>query len=307
MDIINNTVDFAMGEMTKDGFSIGDKEIIGDKEWYKYFDKMSQKLASMYPDFETHKVHLLVSHIIDNLGYGDKVKLLEYIYSLETINQNSIEWNIRDYFETNNSFTKGSSQYVFLYEGDSILKIFKIIPNGIELLSDYEINTKLSKTDEFNQLKLTSSVNKSFIMGFYSFEKSNSNYVFKLKEMKSTKDRDTGARCGASFKNVIMRQLNEIMDDVIFTEENVKLIKDDKGNVIQDKVTRPELCIFAELVLRYFEKIKKNEERWFLTIDSASLSNIRDLHMNSSNILVDKLKEKNAAKEPKKRGRKPKV
>tara|TARA_B110000305_G_C18843313_1_gene361136 strand:- start:39 stop:539 length:501 start_codon:yes stop_codon:yes gene_type:complete len=154
----------------------------------------------------------------------------------------------------------------------------------------------MSKKKYFLSMKLNDNINSSFLMGFYFYENNNNNRVFKIKEMKSNKHRDTGARCIESNKNTIINQINRIVGIELFTPDNTKLVKDAKGNKINDKITRGDLCVFVEMSLRYFESKKQNGERWFLNSDNAMLSNIWNLYINKSNILVDKNVEKQETK-----------
>lgn len=298
---INNTISFINNPYSDDI----NNEIIGDKNWYIDYNKILFKLTENLENYEDYKMNLLISHIIDNLGYIDKKNLLEYIFSLTSIKRDSIEFYIRDFFENNISFIIGSSQYVFLYESNNVLNIFKITGRKIEILDDYTIK-KMTSKEEFTSIKLRESINSQFLIGFYFYEKNNNNRVFKMKEMKSNKDRDTGARCVESNKNTIISQINRIVNKELFNTENTKLIKDNKGKKIQEKITRGELCVFAEMTLRFYEETKHNNERWFLNLDNAILSNVWNLFVNKSNIIVDKSENKNKkGDEPKRRGRKP--
>ena len=301
INTINNTISFINNPYSDDI----NNEIIGDKNWYIDYNKILFKLTENLENYEDYKMNLLISHIIDNLGYIDKKNLLEYIFSLTSIKRDSIEFYIRDFFEKNISFIIGSSQYVFLYESNNVLNIFKITGRKIEILDDYTIK-KMTSKEEFTSIKLRESINSQFLIGFYFYDKNNNNRVFKMKEMKSNKDRDTGARCVESNKNIIISQINRIVNKELFNTENTKLIKDNKGKKLQEKITRGELCVFAEMTLRFYEEIKHNNERWFLNLDNAILSNVWNLFVNKSNIIVDKSENKNKkGNEPKKRGRKP--
>jgi superfamily II DNA or RNA helicase len=304
INTINKTIAFIDNPYIENN----NEDIIGDKNWYIDYNKILPKLIENLEDYENYKMIFLISHIIDNLGYIDKKNLLEYIYSLSSLSRNSIEFYIRDFFDKNISFIIGSSQYVFLYESNDVLNIFKITGKKIEKLDDYAIKNMTSK-DEFVNIKLRENINSQFLIGFYFYEKNNNNRVFKMKEMKSSKDRDTGARCIESNKNTIMSQINRIVNKELFNTENTKLIKDNKGNRLQEKITRGELCAFAEMALRFYEETKYNGERWFLNLDNAVLSNVWNLFVNKSNMIVDKSENKNKNKkddEPKRRGRKPK-
>jgi len=81
--------------------------------------------------------------------------------------------------------------------------------------------------------------------------------------------RDTGARCDESGKNKSIEILNKIVGEEKYTKENTKILKDEKGKVIQEATGQIELCIWQEFILRYFDKIKKNNTKWFLTPEMA--------------------------------------
>ena len=292
INTINNTIDFVNNPN-------GDyNEIIGDIDWYINYKNILPKLTENLHKYGDYKMNVLIGHIIDNLGYIDKQNLLEYIYSLTSTNKNSIEIYIRNFFEKYNCFMIGSTQYVFLYDNNGILNIFEIIGNNIKNLDDYTIKNIVSKK-EFISIKLRESINSQFLIGFYFYEKNNNNRVFKIKEMKSNKDRDTGARCIESNKNTVISQINRIVNRELFNNENTKLIKDQKGNKIQNKITRGELCVFAEMALRFYEETNHNGDKWFLNLDNAILSNVWNLFVNKSNIIVDKSENKNKNKNKK--------
>jgi superfamily II DNA or RNA helicase len=300
INTINKTITFIDSPNTQNI----NEEIIGDKNWYYNYNKMLPKLIENLENYEDYKMNVLISHIIDNLGFIDKKNLLEYIYSLSSISRNSIEFYIRDFFDKNVSFIIASTQYIFLYESNDVLNVFKIVGKQIEKIDDYAIK-KITSKDEFINIKLHENINKQFLIGFYFYEKNNNNRVFKIKEMKSNNDRDTGARCIESNKNTIMNQINRIIDKELFNTENTKLIKNNNGNKSQEKITRGELCVFAEMALRFYEETKHNGERWFLYLDIAILSNVWNLFLNKSNMIENKTENKNKKSELKKRGRKP--
>lgn len=301
MNSIKNTLSFI-----DNPYNNVNNEIIGDKNWYNDYNKILPKLMENLENYEDYKMNVLISHIIDNLGYIDKKNLLRYIYSLTSIKKDSIEFFIRSFFDKTLSFMIGSSQYIFLYESNDVLNIFRINGNNIEKIDEYATKNITSK-EEFTNIKLRENINSQFIIGFYFYEKNNNNRVFKIKEMKSSKDRDTGARCIESNKNTIMNQINRIINKNLFDTDNTKLIKDKYGNRLQEKITRGELCAFAEITLRFYEETKHNGERWFLNLDNAVISNVWNLFVNKYDIIVDKSEnKKNKEQEQKKRGRKPK-
>ena len=75
----------------------------GDDNWYKHCGIVMKKMSKEYPESAPYLIEFLVSHMIDMLLFEDKVDLMNYLYSLENIRQNSIEWFAKEYFDNNNS------------------------------------------------------------------------------------------------------------------------------------------------------------------------------------------------------------
>jgi hypothetical protein len=78
-------------------------------------------------------------------------------------------------------------------------------------------------------------------------------------------DRNTGATCETAGKTNTMEKINLILGEKKYTNENTKLKKDKKGNVIQEAIQQLELCVIQEFILRYFNAITKDGKKWFLT------------------------------------------
>ena len=109
--------------------------------------------------------------------------------------------------------------------------------------------------------------NLNTILGFIGLEKNNRYLVFKTKDLSSK--RNTGARCDEAGKQKTLNLLNEIIGREIFTKESTKQIKDKDGTVLQEATSQTELCVYQEFLLRYFNKIKKNNKIWFLLPEMA--------------------------------------
>ena len=48
-----------------------------------------------------------------------------------------------------------------------------------------------------------------------------------------------------------------------------KAEKDGDGNVIREAVGHVELCVLQEFILRYFNTIKRDDKKWFLSPEMA--------------------------------------
>ena len=127
----------------------------------------------------------------------------------------------------------------------------------IEIANAKETKQILSLTfDNFNK-----------IIGFIGYEKRNKYLVFKTKDV--TSKRDTGARCDEAGKEKTIKKLNEIIGENKYTIENTKMEKDSNGIVIQDARSHVELCILEEFILRFYDVIKKQNKKWFLSPEMA--------------------------------------
>jgi len=95
------------------------------------------------------------------------------------------------------------------------------------------------------------------IVGFIGFEHKNRYLVFKVKDMKSL--RNKGARCDDSVKSKKIVILNEIVGEEKYNKENTR-------GAVQE-----ELCSLQELLLRYYNKDKKDDKIWFLNFEVSML------------------------------------
>ena len=89
-------------------------------------------------------------------------------------------------------------------------------------------------------------------------------FVFKLKDLKNK--RSKGIRCDQSTKTDAIRTLNIILsgkEETPYKENTTNLQK--------------QLCCKQEFMLRYFDSIKKNKKRWFLTPAESNLIDIEKL------------------------------
>ena len=114
------------------------------------------------------------------------------------------------------------------------------------------------------------------LVGFFGYDKGYKKLSFKTKNMKSI--RDTGAICEQKKKQLNMEMFNELIGEEKYTTENTKVLKDEKGNTIEEAVGNIELCILTEFVLRYFNEINKNNKKWFFTPEMAIYHNFYKIY-----------------------------
>jgi len=237
----------------------------GDDNWYKHCGIVMKKMSKEYPESSKYLVDFLVAHIIELLIFDDKLSVMNYLYSLDYIENGSFEWFAKDYFERTSIKTKHFTAMILYKLNKRIIMILDDNNHWVEASPEDQI--EIANARETKEILTTNLEDFNKIIGFIGYEKKNQYLVFKTKDM--TSKRDTGARCDEAGKEKTIKKINDILGEVKYTTENTKMEKDSNGNVIQDAKSHVELCILEEFLLRFFDAIKKNKKKWFLTPELA--------------------------------------
>ncbi len=245
----------------------------GDDNWYKHYGiviKNMQKDNEYNEIPENNYIEFLVDHIIENLLFNEKVELINKLYFLNEIEENTFEWFAKMYF-SNQIMIVDDKQYIILYNLNEQKIIILNKKKWIEALPEDKTDLIQSKNIDIKKkldiLHLYKEGNYNNIIGFIGYEKNNNSLTYKTKNLSSK--RDTGAKCDdAGIKTMTL--LNEILGKDKYTKENTKLQKDSiTGEIITFAITHTELCVIQEIILRYYNKIQKNGKGWFLTPEMA--------------------------------------
>ena len=203
--------------------------------------------------------------MIEMLLFGEKIELMNYIYSLDNIQNASLERFIKNYFENNTIVA--NKKHVFIGYNLNKREILILNKNNIwerATPMDEEDIAKSPSTKHFLKFNIEDYNN---IVGFVGYDKNNKDLVFKTKNMLSS--RDTGARCDQATKRNNINKINDILGEEKYTSENTKTIKDKDGNIIREAIGNIELCILEEFILRYFNVIEKDNKTYFVTPELA--------------------------------------
>jgi hypothetical protein len=206
--------------------------------------------------------------MIELLLFEDKINVMNYIYSLDNIDQDSLERNAKNYFEKNTISTRNFTVFITYKLNKRMIMILDNNNKWVDATPEDQIEIALSP--ETKQFLAFEPSDYNTIVGFIGYEKGNKDFAFKTKNMNSK--RDTGARCDQATKNKNLTKLNEIVGEEKYTIENTKAIKDKDGNIIQEAVGNFELCVLEEFILRFFNEYPKNgkdNKKWFFTPEMA--------------------------------------
>lgn len=240
-------------EYTKPNKSVLSTEKDADNNWYRYCGIVIRKMAGQGVSLE-YLLEFLVEHIVDMTLFHEKVELLNYLYSLDIVDERSFEGLAKEYLDKKILKTSALTA-IILYDMDKrrILKLDekknKWVDAEPEDVKDLSLLIKENfsiKTSDFNNL-----------VGFIGNDDKKKFMVFKLKNMKEK--RHTGARCDQKTKAKILESMNEIEGEEKYTKENTK------------GVVQAELCPLQEFTLRNYSKNKKNGKIWFLDSETAKI------------------------------------
>jgi hypothetical protein len=239
----------------------------GDDNWYKYCGIVIKKMSKEYIDSKKYLLKFLVAHMIELLLFDDKINLMNYIYSLksETMKKDSLELFVREYFQINSITTKTITAFIMYKLNKRVIMLLDNKNKWMEATSEEQRDISLSK--EIKDLLTFNKDDYNQTVGFLGYKKGNKYLAFKTKDMGSK--RDTGAICEDATKDKNLIQLNNIIGEEKYTIQNTKAVKDKDGNILQEAVGNTELCVFKELILRYFNAVEENNKKWFLTPEMA--------------------------------------
>jgi hypothetical protein len=236
----------------------------GDENWYKHCGIVIRKMSKEYPDSRKHLISFLVAHLLEVLLFEEKINVMNYLYSLDSIDQESFEKYAKEYFE-NNTITAKKLTVFITYKLNK--RIILILEDNIWVEAGSEDQREIATSPETKKFLAFNKDEYNKLVGFIGYLKGNKGLAFKTKNMNST--RDTGAICKNAGKSNNLAILNEIIGENKYTIESTKAIKDEDGNIVYEAVGNDELCVLEEFILRYFNEIKYNDKKWFFTPEMA--------------------------------------
>jgi hypothetical protein len=247
----------------------------GDDNWYKHCGIVIRKMSKDYPESKEHLISYIVAHMIELLLFEEKLDIMNYLYSLDSIQEGTFEWIAKEYFETNSITTKNFTAFVMYKLNKPMVMILDKDNKWIE--AEPEDKREISASKEGKDFFTMKPNEYNKLVGFIGYEKSNRNLVYKIKDM--TAKRDTGARCDEAGKVKTLQKLNEIVGETRYTNESTKVQKDADGNIISEAIGHTELCVLQEFLLRFFNTIKREDKKWFLTPELAIGYKLYTIHV----------------------------
>ena len=195
---------------------------------------------------------LLVHHMIESLRFPDKLEVINYLPDDDS--DDDMTRYMKEYFKSNMMTAKGLTGIMLQNTGKPQL----IVSRDGKTFSLAQSEDIIDLTEKLNEIKgeiLPMNEKLAPHIGFMvNFKKDY--MVFKIRDM--SKPRNTGARCDQASKVKSVRFLNELGEDQ-YTSKT--------------KMTRQELCIVQEFIMRKNNLERKEGKRWFLRPSEAIIVN----------------------------------
>ena len=228
----------------------------GEDDWYlfaAYLNTTGYLKTTIGIDLDTYKA-FIIAHILEYLDFQETKKVLTYIYFTNKDKLSETQKMIKTYYDSRIMENKGVTGIVCLKDNKPLLLVKDANGWTTGQQEDY---TDLSS--EFNKVIIKPITTFSKYVGFIGDFKNEYN-IFKVKNMADP--RSKGSRCDQSGKSNATKLLNSIIDETKYTPVNTK------------SRNKLEFCVLQEMYLRFYNKVKKNEKRWFLNPSEMIINNI---------------------------------
>jgi len=226
------------------------------ESFYPYCGKAMQILVRDFGAGEDDLIDFLVAHLIDTLAYAEKILLLRYVYTNAYRGEDVVESKVKTYFESL-IVTGIAPRYTLglpLCEENGDVKVLHLNGSTWENAEPQAEEDIMAAYELRWRLKLA---NISLIIGSIGSENKARYMVFKT--VTRSAKRNTGARCDQAGKAKKIQMLNAIIGVDTYNKENTKALLGD------------ELCAMQELLLRFYDKEKKDDKSWFFSYEETIL------------------------------------
>lgn len=195
----------------------------------------------------------IIQHLIESLRYEEIIDLLNYIDKLD-VKKNKLLKKIKDYYENIKMLSNGYEGILVQDAGKRVLIVRPDDKSDIWKKGESEDEKDfISSLSTLVSTIIPLGVKTGNMFGFMaSFKKQF--MVYKFRDINSIGMK--GARCDQSKKKDIVESINTLIKEEVYSKNT--------------KVSRTELCVIQELLLRLMNNEMNNNKRWFLTPGEAA-------------------------------------
>jgi hypothetical protein len=250
---LNATIDAAEYASLK---KYGDfyREIRTDLEWHKMLGNALNKDHRLAANIELTKEDVLrytTDHVLDTISLPDKLRLHEYLI---TNPASPFEIGLLGAF-VRRQYNVAGETFLVLADSNTSTLSYHTVTDGV-----VRVATPVERLRVTEYISLIPTVPLAPTIGLMVPTKSDGYVVFKVRD--TTRPRAQGHRCDQKGKRDTIRSLNAIIGREAYVD------------VEGEPKNAKELCVDEELVLRHFDAIVHQGQRWFLGLEESIRTNL---------------------------------
>ena len=229
------------------------REIRTDLDWHKMLGNALVKpnrLNSVIDMTHDKVLHYICDRVLDLLSLDDKVAMFEHLI---TSHSTPFEASMLLAYSSRQYDVDGGTYMVLANPKDKKLVYYAVTDQGVTVATPVQRLATIEFIASRPQMPLAPAI------GMMVPTKTGGDIVFKVRD--TSKHRAQGHRCDQKGRRDAVRTLNAILGTERYVES--ELPKNAK-----------ELCIDEELLLRHYDSIAHNGQRWFLGLEEAIRTNL---------------------------------
>tara|TARA_Y100000782_G_scaffold59184_1_gene65337 strand:+ start:23419 stop:27117 length:3699 start_codon:yes stop_codon:yes gene_type:complete len=230
----------------------------GKSGWHIFVPK-ALEILSVLLDVERRVLYkFIIHHYVDKLLFKDKKHLILYFVKKPLDEMDEVERIMNEYIKEKIRIQSDEIHAYLLSSNNKTIELWVYDNEKNDLVKGVPTDYIDYKDDLMRSMYEPEKLN--FIVGFMSFINKTQEVIFKTKN--NLEKRTSGARCDQAGKKNIIKTLNLIENNEIFTSANTRKIKTDI------------LCVVQEILTRYYDDISKDDKKWFLNLELALFNSI---------------------------------
>jgi hypothetical protein len=241
-----------------------DDIVSGDTNWYQHAAYIMEFLRDVHGVSDDAIVRTVVYHYLDTLTLENKLLLVSHVYAGQTLLE--IETIIKSYFDDRRVDYQGTRGIV-LASGETYV-IYVQDPKQPDLWTEARPSERdqfISVQSGFMKLILRKADANPLVVFMTPFKENEKEIVFKTKDLRERRN-NKGVYCNIMLKADVIKRLNLILGESMYSADNVK------------SIVKFSMCVLLEILLRHFNDTKRNGKVWFLDTERALINRVASLN-----------------------------
>jgi hypothetical protein len=236
----------------------------GDIDWYRHVNSVIYILKEMHKLVDENINKYVLHHYLDCLSPQQRMVLVSNIYSSGFVLKREIERQIKKYYDEKTIISTNVGELgIVLLNNDGKYTIYVQSKDDTTVWTEATITTQERfRTDIINKF-IVRHDRFNTIIGFMAYFKDSNDIVFKIKDL-TLKRNNAGANCDKQTKAEVIKRINGILGQPIYTVENT------------ETVLKMGMCVILEILMRHFNDTNYRglNKVWFFDIEKALVNRI---------------------------------